>query len=152
MNEKRASDVELEMPEDIEAHQKIEEMIGDAQNWLAQKKFSSPDEGGCCISQDLVDGLVMLFGRLSAGDPQKIEELEKQVKRLEFDLETAKLNSQALEERNKELNEMNFDLEEKVQNGKNEANELLEDKNNDLKRENRLLKNLLNFYLQKSHD
>lgn len=152
MNEKRASDVELEMPEDIEAHQKIEEMIGDAQNWLARMKFSSPDEAGCHISQDIADGLVMLFGRLSAGDPQKIEELEKQVKRLEFDLETAKLNSQALEERNKELNEMNFDLEERVNQRQMDVEESLARKNVDLMDENRLLKNLLSFYLSKTND
>lgn len=152
MNEKRASDVELEMPEDIEAHQKIEEMIGDAQQWLARMKFSSPDEAGCLISQDIADGLVMLFGRLSTGNPQRVEELEKQVKSLEFDLETAKLNSQALEERNKELNEMNFDLEEKVQNNKSDVDESLMRKNIELIDENRLLKNLLSFYLSKTND
>jgi hypothetical protein len=148
MNEKRASDVELEIPEDIEAHQKIEEMIGDAQNWLAQKKFSSPDEGGCWISQDLVDGLVMLFGRLSAGDPQRVEELEKQVKRLEFDLETAKLNSQTLEERNKELDEMNLDLENKINEKHFNEDSALRKTNRSLEEENRSLKDLLMFYIR----
>lgn len=149
MNEKRASDVELEMPEDIEAHQKIEEMIGDAQQWLARMKFSSPsEEGGFWVSQNIVDGLVMLFGRLSAGDPQRIEELEKQVKRLEFDLETAKLNSQALEERNRELNEMNLDLESKLNEKQFNEDTLLRKVNKSLEEENRGLKDLLMFYIK----